>query len=257
DTTQYEEWKSYSYPTLLEVLQLFPSVVPSPEFLLTQLPSLQPRFYSISSSPEYNPGEIHITVAVIKYRTQCGTGSWHYGVCSTYLAALSEGEEIVCFIRSAPNFHLPDDKRLPIVMVGPGTGIAPFRSFWQQRLFEVQKMAPDDLKKTGKMTLFFGCRHQDFELFRQEKEEMLKECVLTAVYTVFSRLPQKPKRYVQDVLLEVGSTVFKQIIQEGGHFYVCGDVSMAEEVSQTLKTIIQDCGAISPHQAETLMVALR
>ncbi|XP_076367440.1 nitric oxide synthase [Tachypleus tridentatus] len=257
DTTKYEEWKDYCYPTLLEVLQLFPSVVPSLEFLMTQLPFLQPRFYSISSSPNYYPGEIHITAAVIKYRTQCGTGSWHYGVCSTYLAALSKGEEIVCFIRSAPYFHLPDDIRLPIVMVGPGTGIAPFRSFWQQRLFDVQKMAPDDRKNTGEMTLFFGCRHRDFELFREEKEEVLKEHVLTTVYTVFSRLPQKPKRYVQDKLREVGSTIFKKIMQERCHFYVCGDVSMAEEVSQTLKTIIQDFGVLSPQQAETLMMNLR
>ncbi|KFM65760.1 Nitric oxide synthase, salivary gland, partial [Stegodyphus mimosarum] len=122
DSVRYEDWKSQTYPNLLEVLENFPSVVPTPGFLLTHLTPLQPRFYSISSAPDFHPGHIHLTVAVVIYKTQ--SGALHYGVCSNYLTSLSLGSEIACFVRSAPNFRLPDNSQVPVIMVGPGTGIA-------------------------------------------------------------------------------------------------------------------------------------
>ncbi|CAL4108292.1 unnamed protein product, partial [Meganyctiphanes norvegica] len=104
--------------------------------LLTHLPVLQWRFYSISSSPDTHPGQIHLTVAVVEYRTQGGKGPLHQGTCSNFLKNVSPGDNVECFVRSASSFHMPSDPVVPIIMVGPGTGIAPFRSFWHQRHYD-------------------------------------------------------------------------------------------------------------------------
>ncbi|CAL1272101.1 unnamed protein product [Larinioides sclopetarius] len=245
DSIRYEDWKSHLYPNLLEVLEYFPSVNPTPGFILTHLTPLQPRFYSVSSAPDFHPSHIHLTVAVVIYKTQ--NNAQHYGVCSNYLASLTIGSEIACFVRSAPNFRLPDNPHVPIIMVGPGTGIAPFRSFWQKRYLDIQAAAKDgDLKKPfGSMTLLIGCRHPKVELYREETQHMKQMGVLTQVYSAYSRLPGKPKRYVQHILREISDKVYKEIVQERGHFYVCGDVSMAEDVNQTLRAIIQEHGQMN------------
>nr|XP_016801376.2 nitric oxide synthase, endothelial isoform X3 [Pan troglodytes] len=138
DPRRYEEWKWFRCPTLLEVLEQFPSVALPAPLLLTQLPLLQPRYYSVSSAPSTHPGEIHLTVAVLAYRTQDGLGPLHYGVCSTWLSQLKPGDPVPCFIRGAPSFRLPPDPSLPCILVGPGTGIAPFRGFWQERLHDIE-----------------------------------------------------------------------------------------------------------------------
>uniref|UniRef100_A0A8D2MQE1 Nitric oxide synthase n=1 Tax=Zonotrichia albicollis TaxID=44394 RepID=A0A8D2MQE1_ZONAL len=135
---EYEEWKWSKNPTIVEVLEEFPSVQMPSTLLLTQLPLLQPRYYSISSSPEMYPGEVHLTVAVVSYRTRDGEGPIHHGVCSSWLSRIQTDEVVPCFVRGAPGFHLPQDPQVPCILIGPGTGIAPFRSFWQQRLFDIQ-----------------------------------------------------------------------------------------------------------------------
>nr|CAD7417313.1 unnamed protein product [Timema poppensis] len=130
----YEEWRNWKFPHLLEVLTEFPSVRPTASLLVTHLNPLQPRFYSISSSPEVHPGQIHLTVAVVNYKTQGGKGPTHYGVCSNFLQDFPPGQNIHLFVRSAHNFSLPLSRNLPVIMVGPGTGIAPFRGFWQHKM---------------------------------------------------------------------------------------------------------------------------
>ncbi|XP_054711021.1 LOW QUALITY PROTEIN: nitric oxide synthase, salivary gland-like [Uloborus diversus] len=238
DSTRYEDWKSHLYPNLLETLEAFPSVTPTPAFLLTHLSLLQSRFYSISSAPHFQPG-LHLTVAVVIYQTQ--SKIHHYGVCSNYLASVPIESEIVCFVRSAPNFRLPDNTQVPLLMIGPGTGIAPFRSFWQQRWLDKQDAANEN-KKYGNMTLFVGCRHPQVELYREETQHMKDLGILAQVHTAYSRMPGKPKKYVQHILREIADTVYKEVVHERGHFYVCGDVSMAEDVNQTLRAIIQEKG---------------
>lgn len=257
DAGKYEDWKSYYYPHFLEVLDYFPSIVLTPSFILTQLPPLQPRFYSISSSKDAVPSQIHVTVAVVKFKTQDGMGPIHYGVCSNYLRDVPESSKIVCFVRSAPNFRLPDNNQLPVVMVGPGTGIAPFRSFWQQRQFDMIKTISSGNENFGKMVLFVGCRRPSVELYREETKLMKESNILTDIYTAYSRLPNEPKRYVQDIIREVGSSIYDLIIQQKGHFYVCGDVSMAEDVRQTLRNVIQDHGCTSQQCAESIMISLQ
>ena len=184
DSRKYDEWKATYVPNFLEVLQLFPSLKLAPEFIFTQLPPLQPRYYSISSSPAYNQlteggddsdcddisemeeamsmkskskqrsllrklrrnsatqisttycQQVDLTVAVVQYRTQ--TGATHEGVCSTFLANCKPGQTLYGFIRSAPSFRLPESEATPIIMVGPGTGIAPFRGMFSSEMFELE-----------------------------------------------------------------------------------------------------------------------
>ncbi|KAG8182789.1 hypothetical protein JTE90_018662 [Oedothorax gibbosus] len=256
DAVRYEDWKSQLYPNLLEVLSYFPSVVPTPAFLLTHLNPLQPRFYSISSAPDFHPGHIHLTVAVVVYKTQNNID--HYGVCSNYLASLSIGSEIACFVRSAPNFRLPESPHVPLIMIGPGTGIAPFRSFWHQRHIDMNVSTDNEVRKRfGKVTLLIGCRHPNVELYREETQHMVQTGVLDHVYSAYSRIPGKQKRYVQHILREISDKVYKEIVEDRGHFYVCGDVSMAEDVNQTLRTIIQEHGHMNPVAVDNVMKRLQ
>lgn len=392
DTEKFEEWKAYKYPNFYEVLMEFDSLKPPAEVVLTQLPILQPRFYSISSSDTYyswlnkptlngnsnidnhnnqtiqiplsaspshksssssflsssspssvsnspsksrvnasilstlspfdpiswitaginsktgkrsdklkcnnnnrhnNNGnnstltkpyingrhslgiipsgkmdkentlrtqhlysvrgatKVDLTVAIVRYQTS--SGSQHFGVCSNFLADIQCGHKVYGFLRSAPNFRMPNDYSVPIIMVGPGTGIAPFRAFWLQR-YATSLFNPLIKNRFGPMSLYFGCRTPSMELYCEETREMLQENILTKIRIAYSRVPNKPKEYVQDLLRKYASTVYNQIIHENGHFYVCGDVSMAEGVCQTLRNILQDHGSDDP---EKVLMSLR
>ncbi|KAK7869083.1 hypothetical protein R5R35_000802 [Gryllus longicercus] len=256
DPAAYEDWRHWRYPHLLEVLMEFPSVRPSAPLLVAQLTPLQPRFYSISSSPYVHQKQIHITVAVVVYRTEDGEGPVHYGVCSNYLRDVNVDEHIYLFVRSAPNFYLPSDVSRPVIMIGPGTGIAPFRGFWQHRKAQLQAAQPG-FADFGKMWLFFGCRQRALDLYREEKAAMQEENILDKVFLALSREPDIPKTYVQDLIRKEAATVYRKLVDEGGHFYVCGDCTMAEHVYQTLKHIIQEHGQLSESEVESFMLKLR
>ena len=147
----YEEWRYSRYPPLSAVLEQFPSVLVAPSLLLSQLPLLQPRFYSISSSPLAHPGEVHLTLAVVQFKAgRDGTGPLRSGFCSSWLNSRQPGDLIPVFHRVAQNFHLPENKVLPVIMVGSGTGIAPLRGFWYQRSAEMQGLPPP--KSNSKVT---------------------------------------------------------------------------------------------------------
>ncbi|KAH9512565.1 hypothetical protein Btru_038802, partial [Bulinus truncatus] len=261
DSKAYEDWKYDLSPNLVEVLDQFTSLKVPPSLLLTQLPLLQHRYYSISSSPQLCPGEVHATVAVVKFRTQDGAGAFHEGVCSGWLNRCPTGNIVPCLVRAAPSFHLPENSSLPIIMVGPGTGIAPFRSFWQQRMIDMEMMnvpSLEDKKRFGDMVLYFGCRmaRQD-NIYGRELEEMEKAGVLTNFYVALSRELDLPKVYVQDILLSNAPHVYETIVKKGGHFYVCGDVSMAHDVTRTLEAIFQDQGGMGAEEASLLVTKLR
>ncbi|XP_072754682.1 nitric oxide synthase, salivary gland-like [Anoplolepis gracilipes] len=254
DPVAYEDWKRWKFPNLAEVLDEFPSVVPYAPLLLLHLTPLQPRFYSISSSPSVHQGQVHLTVAVVQYRTQDGSGPVHFGVCSNYLNEVSEGELLYVFSRSAPGFHMPSDNKVPMILVGPGTGIAPFRSFWHHR-FAQMKLHQN--QTFGKVWLFFGSRRRNLDLYRQEKKEMLEAGVLDKAFLALSREPNVKKTYVQDFMQAETSQIYTMMVNERGHFYVCGDCTMAEDVYQTLKKIIQTRGQMTDKEAEAYMLSLR
>uniref|UniRef100_A0A8B9SWB9 Nitric oxide synthase n=1 Tax=Anas platyrhynchos TaxID=8839 RepID=A0A8B9SWB9_ANAPL len=252
---EYEEWKWSKNPTIVEVLEEFPSVQMPSTLLLTQLPLLQPRYYSISSSPEMYPGEVHLTVAVVSYRTRDGEGPIHHGVCSSWLNRIQPDEVVPCFVRGAPSFHLPQDPQVPCILIGPGTGIAPFRSFWQQRLFEIQHKG----LKPCPMVLVFGCRQSRIDhIYKEETLFAKTQGVFRELYTAYSREPDKPKKYVQDVLQEqLAQTVYKALKEQGGHIYVCGDVTMAGDVLKTVQRIVRQQGQLSVEEAGAFISKLR
>uniref|UniRef100_A0A493TR03 nitric-oxide synthase (NADPH) n=1 Tax=Anas platyrhynchos platyrhynchos TaxID=8840 RepID=A0A493TR03_ANAPP len=250
--SKYEEWKWSKNPTIVEVLEEFPSVQMPSTLLLTQLPLLQPRYYSISSSPEMYPGEVHLTVAVVSYH---GEGPIHHGVCSSWLNRIQPEEVVPCFVRGAPSFHLPQDPQVPCILIGPGTGIAPFRSFWQQRLFEIQHKG----LKPCPMVLVFGCRQSRIDhIYKEETLFAKTQGVFRELYTAYSREPDKPKKYVQDVLQEqLAQTVYKALKEQGGHIYVCGDVTMAGDVLKTVQRIVRQQGQLSVEEAGAFISKLR
>uniref|UniRef100_A0A8C2HZS3 Nitric oxide synthase n=1 Tax=Cyprinus carpio TaxID=7962 RepID=A0A8C2HZS3_CYPCA len=254
---EYEEWKWYNNPTIVEVLEEFPSLQIPSTLLLTQLPLLQARYYSISSSPDLHPGEIHLTVAVVSYRPRDGEGPIHHGVCSSWLNSLEEGDTVPCFVRGAPTFRMPKDSQVPCILIGPGTGIAPFRSFWQQRLYDIENKGR--LLVACPMILVFGCRQSQIDhIYKEETIQAKNKEVFKELYTAYSREPGKPKKYVQDVLREqLSETVYKYLREEGGHIYVCGDVTMAGDVLKTVQQIFKLHGNMSLEDAGFYISKLR
>ncbi|XP_014346908.1 nitric oxide synthase 2b, inducible [Latimeria chalumnae] len=255
NSDEYNKWKSFNSPTIREVLEELPSLQIPATFLMAQLPPLKPRYYSISSSLDVAPGEIHLTIAVVNYRTRDGQGPLHHGVCSTWLNTINTNEMVPCFVRSASGFCLPKDPSQPCILVGPGTGIAPFRSFWQQRLFDMEIRGI----KTHGMTLVFGCRRSDMDhIYKEETQEMKKKGVLKGAYTAYSREPNQQKTYVQDIISNrLSDEVFKALHHEEGHIYVCGDVRMARDVTQTLKEIFARKLKLNSEQIEDYFSQLK
>ncbi|ROL51390.1 Nitric oxide synthase, inducible [Anabarilius grahami] len=236
DFQEYSTWKDFYRPTFLEVLEEFPSLKVPSAFLLSQIPLLKPRLYSVSSSLDRHPNELHLTMSVVEYHTQGGKGPMHFGTCSTWLNTIKRGHTVPCFVHRSGGFHLPEDPRTPVILIGAGSGIAPFRSFWQQRIH--------DMKKTGlqmiPMTLLFGCRDsQTDHLYKVETLKLRLDGILDNVNTAYSRQPGKQKMYVQDVLREQLSEKALEVLHKNaGHLYVCGGMNMARDVASTLQDIL-------------------
>ncbi|KXZ56804.1 hypothetical protein GPECTOR_1g724 [Gonium pectorale] len=206
--------------------------------VLSCLRQLQPRLYSISSSPLEDPCRVQVTVAEVKYLS---LGKERIGVCSTMLSErLQVGSRVAVYVHKNPDFRLPPDASTPIIMVGPGTGLAPFRSFIMQRLLEQKLKTSDGSAVTpGEMVLYFGCRRSDQDyLYGDLLEDWSAENKIT-LFTAFSR-EQKHKVYVQNRLAESADLVWK-LLQAGAHFYVCGDASsMAGAVEQALLKLVEE-----------------
>jgi sulfite reductase (NADPH) flavoprotein alpha-component len=215
--------------------------------VIAALSPIQPRLYSISSSPKAHPEEVHLTVSVVRY-TRNGCQRVRKGVASTFLAErMQPGQKVRIFVQPSHSFRLPAHGDTPIIMVGPGTGIAPFRAFLQER---------GALGATGKNWLIFGAQHRacDF-LYQHEFEGYLRSGLLTYLDTAFSR-DQPEKIYVQHRMLEHAPRIWAWL-QRGAHFYVCGDARrMARDVDKTLQTIVAEQGRLSEAEAKSYIAAL-
>lgn len=211
--------------------------VPAGEFvsILRKMPA---RLYSIASSLKAFPDEVHVTVRTVRYEAQ---GRDRYGVCSVQLAErVQPGETLPVYIQHNPNFKLPENPDTPIIMIGPGTGVAPFRAFLGER---------EETGAGGKTWLFYGDQHfsTDF-LYQVEWQKWLKDGVLTRMDVAFSRDTDK-KVYVQHRMLEKSHDLY-QWLQEGACVYVCGDEKkMAHDVHAALTTILEQEGGLSPEEA--------
>ncbi|GLS28610.1 cytochrome P450 / NADPH-cytochrome P450 reductase [Mesorhizobium albiziae] len=207
--------------SVLDLLEEFPACELPFGLYLEMLPVLSPRYYSISSSPNAEPDRCAITVGVVEGEARAGNGIYK-GVCSTHLVDCGEGSTIHASIKETKaGFRLPENPQTPLIMIGPGTGLAPFRAFLQERQLQAAQA-----KKLGPAMLFFGCRHpdQDF-LYRPELEEMAGKG-LVELHVAFSRHGGE-KTYVQDLLRKNRSRVW-ELIEAGAHIYVCGDGSRME-----------------------------
>ncbi|NHB62440.1 NADPH-dependent assimilatory sulfite reductase flavoprotein subunit [Photorhabdus sp. RW14-46] len=219
---------------------------PEAQQFIDLLRPLTPRLYSISSSQAEMENEVHLTVGVVRYEID---GRARTGGASGYLAdRLQENSDIRIFIEHNDNFRLPADPRTPVIMIGPGTGIAPFRAFMQQREADGAE---------GKNWLFFGNPHftEDF-LYQVEWQRYVKDGLLTRIDLAWSR-DQQHKIYVQDKLREQGEAVWCWI-KEGAHLYVCGDANrMAKDVEHALLDIIAEHGGMDTEQADEFLSELR
>jgi sulfite reductase (NADPH) flavoprotein alpha-component len=213
--------------------------------LLPRLGRLQPRLYSIASSLRAHRDEAHLTVGVVRYERK---DRMRKGVASTFFAdRLQPGGTVRVYVQPAYHFRLPHSPDTPLIMVGPGTGIAPFRAFLQERRA---------IGARGKTWLFFGNPHgaTDF-LYRDELEGFLREGALARLDTAFSR-DQRDKIYVQHRMLEHAREIWAWL-EDGAHLYVCGDASkMAQDVHAALHRIAVQTGRMSEDQATAFMRGL-
>ncbi|WRP07690.1 bifunctional cytochrome P450/NADPH--P450 reductase [Rossellomorea aquimaris] len=215
--------------TMLDLVEKYLACeIPFEGFLLL-LPALKARYYSISSSPLYKEGEASITVSVVRGDAWSGHGEYK-GIASNYLAERSEGDKIACFISTPQsNFQLPDETETPIVMIGPGTGIAPFRGFIQAR-----RILKEKGETLGAAHLYFGCRNPQHDFLYQEELEKAEQDGIVTLHTAFSRCPGQEKTYVQHRLAENAEDILP-ILKDGGRLYICGDGGkMAPDVERTL-----------------------
>ncbi|MDK8182380.1 assimilatory sulfite reductase (NADPH) flavoprotein subunit [Paenibacillus sp. UMB4589-SE434] len=242
-----EELKAYiNGRDLLDLLRDYAPWTLAPRDVGTLLRKLPPRLYSIASSLDAHPEEVHLTIRKVEYEAH---GRNRKGVCSGHIAEhLKPGAQLPIFIQHNPNFKLPIHLDMPIIMVGPGTGVAPFRSFLEER---------EELGAVGKTWLFYGDRHfvTDF-LYQTEWQRMLKEGILTKLDVAFSRDTEE-KVYVQQRMLENGKEMYEWL-QDGAHVYVCGDEKhMAHDVQAALLAIIEQHGGKSPEAAAQYLSELQ
>jgi sulfite reductase (NADPH) flavoprotein alpha-component len=204
------------------------------------------RLYSISSSLNANPDEVHLTIGAVRYQSH---GRERNGVCSIFAAErLQPGDSVPVYIQHNDNFKLPESPDTPIIMVGPGTGVAPFRAFMQER---------EEIGAEGKSWMFFGDQHfvTDF-LYQTEWQKWLKDGVLTRMDVAFSRDGEE-KVYVQHRMLEQSKELYKWL-EEGAVVYICGDEkNMAHDVHKTLIDVIAKEGGMSPEQAEEYLANMQ
>ncbi len=230
---------------VLAALEKFRGVRPDPEAFVEALDPLQPRLYSIASSPKTTPGRVALTIDAVRY--EIGARA-RLGVASTYFAErIAPGTKIKAYVQPAHEFGLPADPSLPIVMIGPGTGIAPFRAFLHERMAT---------KAPGRNWLFFGHQRRDYDFFYEDELAGMKAAgVLTRLSLAWSR-DDSQKFYVQDRLREAGRELWAWLA-EGAHIYVCGALTMGKDVERALVDVIATHGVRSAEEATAFLAELK
>ncbi|XP_052900723.1 NADPH--cytochrome P450 reductase isoform X1 [Anopheles moucheti] len=244
---KYQEWIQDSCRNVVHVLEDIPSCQPPIDHVCELLPRLQPRYYSISSSSKIHPTTVHVTAVLVKYETK--TGRLNKGVATTFLAEKhpNDGEplpRVPIFIRKS-QFRLPPKPETPVIMVGPGTGLAPFRGFIQERDFSKQEG-----KEIGQTTLYFGCRKRTEDYIYEDELEDYSKRGIVNLRVAFSR-DQEKKVYVTHLLEQDSDLIWNVIGENKGHFYICGDAkNMATDVRNILLKVIRSKGGLSETEAQ-------
>jgi sulfite reductase (NADPH) flavoprotein alpha-component len=216
---------------IIDFLSEHPSAKFQPQEFVGLLTKLQPRLYSVASSLRAFPEQVHFIVDVVRYESH---GRERKGVASTFLAERADDAPVPVYPSSAKHFHMPEDGNTPLIMVGPGTGLAPFRAFLQDRQATGAK---------GKNWLFFGSQRESCDYYYKEEFDRLKsDGILTRLDCAFSR-DQTHKVYVQHRMLENAAEIWKWLEVDGAQFFVCGDARrMAKDVDAALRKIVQEQG---------------
>ena len=223
-----------------------PSAKFTPAEFVTLLTKLQPRLYSVASSLRVFPDRVHFIVDVVQYESR---GRVRKGVCSTFMAERADNVPVPVYPSSAKHFHMPEDLNTPLIMIGPGTGIAPFRAFLQER---------QALGAKGKNWLFYGAQREKCDYaYKEDWEKFSSDGLLTRLDCAWSR-DQAHKIYVQHKLLENAAEIWKWIDGEGAQFFVCGDARrMAKDVDAALRKIVQEQGGKSVDDANAYVEQLK
>jgi sulfite reductase (NADPH) flavoprotein alpha-component len=231
---------------VIDFLIEHPSVRFTPEEFVGLLSKLQPRLYSVASSLKAFPDQVHLIVDVVRYESH---GRLREGVASSFLAERADHVPVPVFVTAAKHFHLPENPDTPIIMIGPGTGVAPFRAYLQERQVTGAK---------GRNWLFFGAQHEKCDFaYREDFEAFMKEGILTRLDCAWSR-DQAHKIYVQHKLADNAAEIWKWIDTDGAQFFVCGDARhMAKDVDATLRKIVQEHGGKTVEQANEYVEKLK
>ena len=246
DWGSYEKWRNEE-PTLCDALREFPSVRISSAELIGRLTVIQNRLYSIASAP--SKSQASLVIGVVEYSTPMGSPK--VGLCTGEFLEAKLGTKFPGFIRPAVGFSLIEDHSKPIIMIGAGSGIAPFRGFWQIRSKHSFKG-----ENVGSTVLFYGCRVPGLDLLRDETDAFTSNGLLNWAmsimnltnsfpferYTAYSRIPGKPRKYVQDLVEEKAALVWNLWQQKKGIIYVCGKIAMATGVQNALENIVRQYG---------------
>ena len=231
---------------VLAALHKFPGIRPDPEAFIESLDALQPRVYSISSSPRHNPGRVSLTVDAVRYHVDKRT---RLGVCSTFLGGrVAPSGKLRVYVQKAQHFALPADQSKPIIMIGPGTGIAPFRAFLHER---------QAVKAPGRNWLFFGHQRRDYDFFYEDELVAMRTAGLLTRLTLAWSRDGDEKIYVQHRMREVGRDLWSWL-NDGAHIYVCGDaLRMAKDVEAALVDIVAKHGGRTPAEAVRFLGELK
>ncbi|XP_071103901.1 methionine synthase reductase-like isoform X2 [Haliotis cracherodii] len=259
--------------SLLDVLTAFPSCQPPVERVIEQLPRLQPRPYSVCSSPQTQPNRLNIVFNIVCIPGTDGRSAPRKGVCTGWLDTITmatqtndscqnkEGNDlkVPIFTRTNQLFRCPEDVSVPIILIGPGTGVAPFIGFLQHRAWQRSQSEAD--VPYGQTCLFYGCRHQDRDyLFRKELQEFQESGVLSHLFVSFSRdgQPEGSPRYVQDQLLQQGELTLDLIEKQDAVVYVCGDArNMAKDITNAFIQILKEHRGMSDTDASGYLMKMR
>jgi sulfite reductase (NADPH) flavoprotein alpha-component len=231
---------------VIDFLVDHPSAKFKPEEFIGLLNKLQPRLYSVASSLRVFPDQVHFIVDIIRYESH---GRVRKGVATAFLAERATDVPVPVYPSSAKHFHMPEDPNTPIIMIGPGTGVAPFRAFLQDRQATGAK---------GKNWLFFGAQREKCDYaYKEDWERFLRDGLLTKLDCAWSR-DQTHKIYVQNKMLEHAAEIWKWIDSEGAYFFVCGDAKrMAKDVDAALRKIVQEQGGKSVDEANAYVEKLK
>jgi sulfite reductase (NADPH) flavoprotein alpha-component len=231
---------------VLAALQKFAGIRPDPEAFIEALDPLQPRVYSISSSPKVNAGRVSLTVDAVRYEVNRRV---RLGVASTFLAGrVAPGQKVRVYVQKAQHFALPADPSKPIIMVGPGTGVAPFRAFLQERL---ATRAP------GPNWLYFGHQRSDYDFFYEDELKAMRETGHLGRLTLAWSRDGDEKIYVQHRMRDEGRDLWAWL-ERGAHIYVCGDaLRMAKDVERALIEVVSEHGKRSPEDAARFVAELK